>query len=304
MSEAARSVRSLELVDPDGTTLPSWTPGAHIDLELPNGVVRQYSLCGSPADRGRYQIAVLLEARSRGGSEYLHRFVAPGSRMRFWGPSNHFALEDAPGYAFIAGGVGITPVLTMVEAVAGRDAPWSLLYGGRSRDSMAFVERLEALGEAARILPEDVHGLLPLEEILDQHPPDHLVYCCGPEPLIEAVERILASSRGGSEHLRVERFRSRPRTWSANTSFAIECRRSSRTVAVSDHETALEALQAAGLPIFGACLEGTCGTCEVVVLEGEAEHRDELHDSDPAVASDRMFVCVSRSRTATLVIDL
>jgi ferredoxin-NADP reductase len=192
--QEADGVISLTLRHPDGTPLPVWEPGAHIDLLLFHGLIRQYSLCGDPADRSGWQIAVLREPPGigRGGSEQIHATVAEGSTVRVRGPRNHFALRPAPRDLFVAGGIGITPVLPMVAAAEASGAQWSLLYGGRSRSSMAFLDRLSALdGGRGRVVtaPQDETGLLDLAAYLAAPAADALVYCCGPGPLLREARR-------------------------------------------------------------------------------------------------------------------
>jgi ferredoxin-NADP reductase len=183
---AAEGVVALTLADPDGRELPAWTPGAHVDLLLADGLVRQYSLCGSAKDRDTWRLGVLLDAGGRSGSKHVHEKLHEGSTVRVRGPRNHFPLVDSPRYQFIAGGIGITPILTMIEEAEARGADWQLLYGGRHSDSMAFVDDLAAFGDRVAIWPQDAHGVLDLEAVLGTPREDTLVYCCGPEGLLGA----------------------------------------------------------------------------------------------------------------------
>ncbi|HRI97955.1 MAG TPA: ferredoxin reductase, partial [Nocardioides sp.] len=160
-------VLSVELVDPDGAELPAWEPGAHLDLRLPDAMSRQYSLCGDPADRSRYRLGVLREERSRGGSAYVHDVLRPGDHVEHGGPRNHFRLEPAASYVFVAGGIGITPILPMLAEATSRGADWTLLYGGRTAASMAFTRELAAYGDRVTYWPQDTHGLLDLASLLD-----------------------------------------------------------------------------------------------------------------------------------------
>ena len=193
----ADGVVALSLDDPTGRPLPGWTPGAHIDVILSASLVRQYSLCGSPADTHSWRIGVLRDPQSRGGSDFVHDKLHVGSSVRVRGPRNHFPLVSAPRYQFIAGGIGITPMLPMIEAAEAAGAQWRLAYGGRTRESMAVVERLSAYGERVTIWPQDEHGLLDLQGILGSAREDTLVYCCGPEALLSAVEGACASWPAG-----------------------------------------------------------------------------------------------------------
>jgi ferredoxin-NADP reductase len=303
---AADGVVTLTLVDPAGRELPPWTPGAHIDLILPEiDLVRQYSLCGSPTDRYAWRVAVLLEPDGRGGSRHVHESLATGTTVLVRGPRNHFQLEPSARYLFIAGGIGITPILPMVAAAeaAGRD--WELLYGGRSRASMAFLDELTAYGGRVRIHPQDEAGLLPLGKALKRPRQDCLVYCCGPEPLVGAVESRCAGWPAGS--LRTERFRARPvlpEEENHTTAFEVVCRRSDLTLTVAPHESILDAADRAGVRTFAACREGICGTCETGVIEGTPEHRDSILTEKQQASGESMMICVSRTCGSRLVLDL
>jgi ferredoxin-NADP reductase len=301
----ATDVVELTLRADDCVELPAWTPGAHLDLVLAGEdggeVVRQYSLCGSPADRDCYRIAVLRVPESRGGSEAVHR-LAKGDRLRVRGPRNHFTLHASPRYVFIAGGIGITPLLPMIEEAqaAGRD--WVLHYGGRTRASMAFADTLAAHGDRVRLVPQDEAGMLPLDEILGAPTPGTLVYCCGPEPLLRAVEERCETWPANSLHL--ERFTPKERSADEeDTAFELVLQRSGKTVVVEAGVTVFDTMRAAGVSVLGSCLEGICGTCEQAVLEGEVDHRDSVLDDDEREAQDCMMVCVSRARSPRLVLD-
>jgi ferredoxin-NADP reductase len=300
--QAADGVVLLVLRDPDGAELPAWTPGAHIDLVLGDGLVRQYSLCGDPADRTTWRIAVLREPGGRGGSAFVHDELHPGTAIVTRGPRNHFPLHPAPRYLFIAGGIGITPILPMIGAVAG--AQWRLVYGGRTAASMAFARELrEAHGDRVTLRPQDEHGLLDLDALLADEPPDTLVYCCGPAPLLEAVERRCADRPGGTLHM--ERFT--PKDAGAPVlaeSFEVELAVTGRTLTVPPERSILEVVEEAGVQILSSCREGTCGTCETAVLAGAVDHRDSLLTADERAANDTMFICVSRAACPKLVLDL
>ena len=195
---------SLHLVS-GGEVLPSWAPGAHVDVILKEGLERQYSLCGDPADAARWRLAVLREPESRGGSAHVHDHIKAGDRIEVRGPRNNFGLEPADSYIFIAGGIGITPILPMVRQASDLDADWVLVYGGRKQASMAFVEELATYGDRVILWPEDHRGLIDLPRFLGTPRDDCKVYCCGPEPLIEAVTDRCAAWPDGALH--VERFR-------------------------------------------------------------------------------------------------
>ena len=305
----AEGVAVLELRDPSGAELPAWSPGAHVDLELPGGLVRQYSLCGDPHDRSVWQIGILREPAGRGGSAYVHDELAEGAEIDVRGPRNNFELVPSPRYVFIAGGIGITPILPMAAAAEESGAEWEFHYGGRSRTSMAFLDALHALenatGHGLRITlhPQDEVGLIDLPRILGTPQPDTKVYCCGPEPLLLAVEAACAGWPPGSLH--VERFSPKEQGEPVlSGSFEVELTLSGLTVTVPPERSILEAVEEAGVPVLSSCQEGTCGTCETVVLEGEVDHRDSLLTPEEQAANDTMFICVSRAACPRLVLEL
>ncbi|PXY17114.1 ferredoxin [Prauserella coralliicola] len=300
----AEGVVCLTLRHPDGEPLPSWEPGAHVDLLLADGLERQYSLCGDPADSSALTVAVLREPESRGGSAFVHERLAEGATTRVRGPRNNFALTDSPRYLFLAGGIGITPIASMVAEADARGADWRLVYGGRSRASMAFADALTAkYGHRVRVLPEDETGLLPLDELLGTPEPETAVYCCGPEPLLAAVEQRCAAWGPGVLH--VERFAPRDDADAGpRESFEVELAVSGRTLTVPADKSILETLEDAGVPVLSSCQEGTCGTCETDVREGVPDHRDSLLTDEERAAGETMLICVSRSRGPRLVLEL
>ncbi|NDZ95830.1 oxidoreductase [Streptomyces sp. SID6673] len=298
----AQGVVRVTLSCADGSSVPAWQPGAHIDLTVDGDVTRQYSLCGDPADTSGLSVAVLREADGRGGSVYVHDHLEPGDVIEVGGPRNHFELVDAPSYLFVAGGIGITPIIPMMRAAQQRGAEWKLLYGGRSRDSMAFVEELDDLYPglvAAR--PQDEFGLLDLAAAVDATPTGSAVYCCGPEPLLSAIEDVCQDL---DVSLHVERFAPKALGDLVDDTFDVELSKSGRTITVGGDESILDALLRNDVDIDFSCREGTCGTCEVAVCGGTPEHRDSVLSADEQEANDAMMVCVSRSRTTRLIIDL
>ncbi|BFO17346.1 PDR/VanB family oxidoreductase [Streptomyces sp. KM77-8] len=296
---AAEGVLVLTLRHPSGVRLPGWEPGAHIDLLLGPGLERQFSLCGDPADRDRWRIAVLRERGGRGGSAYVHERIQQGDRVRARGPRNRFRLEPADGYRFVAGGIGITPVLPMLAAAEAAGVGWTLLYGGRTRASMAFTGELARYGERVTLAPEDETGLLDLAPVLDGLTEGTLVYCCGPGPLLDAIgERCPAAL------LRTERFRPAERHPDGDEEFEVVLARSGRTLTVPPDVSVLDAVRGAGVEVLYSCAEGTCGTCETDVLEGDPDHRDSVLTEAERAAGETMLICVSRCRGRRLVLDL
>ncbi|MFC8143243.1 PDR/VanB family oxidoreductase [Streptomyces paradoxus] len=295
----AEGVLALTLRHPLGEPLPAWEPGAHVDVLLGPGLERQYSLCGDPADRSAWRVAVLREPAGRGGSAHVHEQLGEGAKVRVRGPRNNFRLEPAPRYRFVAGGIGITPLLPMLAAAEAAGAEWTLLYGGRTRGSMAFGEELGRYGDRVTFAPEDETGLLDLPSVLDDVPEGTLVYCCGPGPLLDAVE-----ARCPSGVLRVERFQPKEQETGGNTAFEVELAQSGRTLTVAPDVSVLDAVRAAGVEVLYSCTEGTCGTCETDVLDGEPDHRDSVLTADERAAGETMLICVSRCRGGRLVLDL
>jgi ferredoxin-NADP reductase len=300
----AEGVVVLDLRDPDGAELPAWAAGAHIDLRLPGGLTRQYSLCGDPADRSLWRIAVLREPESRGGSAHVHDALVEGAVVEVRGPRNHFPLVPASRYLFVAGGIGITPILPMIDAADAAGAEWELHYGGRSRRSMAFLEALEeATGQRVTLHPQDEVGLIDLEALLGTPRPDTLVYCCGPEPLLLAVEQRCAGWPQGSLHL--ERFAPKDVGEPVMTdAFDVELALSGLSLTVPPEKSVLQVVEEAGIHVLSSCTEGTCGTCETTVLSGEVDHRDSLLTPAEQAANDTMFICVSRAACPKLVLEL
>ena len=299
----AEDVATLTLASPDGARLRDWAPGAHVDLVLPNGLTRQYSLCGDRWDPFTYIVGVLRERAGRGGSAYVHDVLRSGDRVDVGGPRNNFPLVPAERYLFVAGGIGITPILPMLHQAELLGADWRLLYGGRRRASMAFLDRLTAYGDRVQMVPQDEHGLLDLPDFLGEPRADTRLYCCGPAPLLAAIET--ACAHWPLHSLRTERFVADELSAPARTTpFEVELARTDCTVAVAPGTSVLEAVGAAGVEVLSSCRQGTCGTCETTVLAGRPDHRDSILDDAERAAGDCMYVCVSRSLDDRLVLDL
>ncbi|MEU5885289.1 PDR/VanB family oxidoreductase [Streptomyces sp. NPDC047461] len=280
--EVADGVVQLRL---EGRDLPRWEPGAHLDLVLPSGLVRQYSLCGDPADTSSYTVATRLVADGRGGSREVHEQVAEGMELEVRGPRNRFPLVEASSYVFVAGGIGITPILPMLRALPD-GAQWRLLYCGRSRESMPFVAELEELDQVTVVAGVPELGALDVPE-------GAAVYCCGPEGLMAAVEERFP-------RVRLERFT--PRATAPGAAFEVELRRSGRTLAVPADSSVLDAVRRELPDTLYSCEQGFCGTCQQRVLEGEVDHRDELLTDGER--GDSMLICVSRARSERIVLDM
>jgi ferredoxin-NADP reductase len=299
----AEGVIGIRLAAMGVLDLPAWTPGAHIDVLLPDGRERQYSLCGDPGDRRQWQIAVLREVLGRGGSEWLHSRLREGDVLRVRGACNNFALVEADAYLFVAGGIGITPLLPMTRELNRRGVPWRLLYGGRSRRSMAFTHELAAQGELVRIRPEDECGLLDLEAFLGEPRHGVVIYCCGPERLLRAMEAVCERWPEGTLH--VERFRPSPGALEGvNGAFDVVLAKTGITCRVGPDESIIDALEKAGVYVPRSCGEGTCGTCLTPVTAGIPDHRDSFLRGKKRAANNAICVCCSRSQTPRLVLNL
>lgn len=316
---AAEGVLALEMADPTGAGLPAWDPGAHIDLVLPSGLVRQFSLCGDLDDGSAYRIAVLREAVSRGGSAEIHDTQLVGRRLRAVGPRNRFALVDADALLFLAGGIGITPILPMLQAAERRGTPWLLVYGGRSRATMAFLDEIgRRRGGAVEVVPEAEAGLPDLEGALRTAGVGTAVYCCGPPGMIEAVEKLAADHLAPGA-LHVERFvpaaaaqgaepagagAAGPAGSAPGETFEVELARTGVVLTVPPDCSILQAVLEAVPSYLYSCQEGYCGTCEAHVLAGVPEHRDTVLTEEEAARNDTMMICVGRSRSPRLVLDI
>jgi ferredoxin-NADP reductase len=307
---AADGVVVLDLVDPDGGRLAPWAPGAHIDVVLPSGLIRQYSLCGDLDDDRTYRIGVLREPKSRGGSAEIHDTALVGRRVAVRGPRNHFALVDAPRYLLLAGGIGVTPMIPMLQQAERRGTPWHLVYGGRSRRTMAFLDEIsQRAGGEIEIVTEEEQGYPDFDAILGEAAEGTAVYCCGPPGMIDVIEKKCAQYVT-SAALHTERFNVAPASKDAreallqeNASIEVELARTGVTIVVPPDRTVLqEVLNVVPFFLF-SCEEGYCGTCEAKVLEGEPDHRDDVLSPEEQAAG-KMMICVSRAKTPRLVLDI
>lgn len=299
----------LEVVDEDA---PAWEPGAHIDLCFGEGVVRQYSLCGDPGE-STYRVAILREEAGRGGSALAHASLHEGAELIINGPRNHFELVDAPSYVFVAGGIGITAILPMIGDAIRRARPWVLFYVGRSRSNMAYVPEVQALVEAsegagvALIMPKDETGRLDLAEVVEAAEQNAPVYVCGPESLLSALEdRVGDGLELGQLHL--ERFGASGLDTAADDggldNFEVEIASTGQVLKVGPDDRLLDVVRELVPHVPVSCEEGVCGSCETGVLGGLPCHRDLVLSEDERAANDCMMICVGRSLSPRLVLDL
>lgn len=301
-----QDVIALTLTGPDGGALPRWHPGAHLDVHLPSGRVRQYSLCGDPGVTDSYRIAVRRIPDGGGGSIEVHDALGVGATITTSGPRNAFPLT-VPGYGspaqrfrFIAGGIGITPILPMLAQAQRLGLPWSMVYAGRSRDTLPFLEELARFGDHIEIRTDDEAGLPTAADLLGDCPDGTTVYACGPAPVLTALRAALAGCDDVELHF--ERFAAPPVV--DGTAFSASVASTGRAIRVGADETLLTALNRDAVHAPYSCQQGFCGTCRTRVLAGDVEHRDTLL-TDPERDAGMMLICVSRAlRDADLILDL
>ena len=304
----ARDVLRLELADPAGQELPPFEPGAHLAVHLPGGLVRHYSLAGDWRERHRYVLGVGRATGGRGGSDYVHGLLRQGMELRCSAPVNNFKLvREATDYLFIAGGIGITPILAMVRWCQAQGKSWQLVYAARSRQRLAFYEELREHGQRVRFHCDDeTDGPLAVAPLLAGLEPGTEVYCCGPAPLMTAVQN--AGAHLPSDALHFEWF-SAPAAnaatpESAADGFWVDLKRSGQSHFVPPGQSILEVLEQNGHELPFSCREGLCGTCETAVCAGEPDHLDYVYPPSQRDSLRSMLICVSRAKTPRLVLDL
>ncbi|MDP9888703.1 PDR/VanB family oxidoreductase [Arthrobacter sp. FW306-05-C] len=312
LRQESDNVMSLELSLPDGAPLPHWEPGAHLEVILPSGLVRHYSLCSEPRQLQNYRLAILRESGGRGGSEELHSQIRLGTKLKARGPRNHFKVEDgATHYLLVAGGIGITPIMAMARELKAAGKSTRLVYCGSSRQTMAFIDELqEIMGDSLALYPRDERGRADLLAEIQNAPEGTSVYACGPERLLTDLQSITAATLG-AEAFHAELFGSATppaRTQAedetkADAQFEIELRQSGCTLTVPPEKSILDVVLEVNPSFMSSCEEGFCGTCETKVLEGEVDHRDSILSLKERARNDTMFICVSRSKCPKLVLD-
>lgn len=300
-TEVASGVVEFALQRPDGSRLPDWAPGAHIDVVLPDGPTRQYSLCGDRWDAATYRIAVQREADGRRGSVALHDEIAVGARLGFGGPRNNFRLGPASSYLFIAGGIGITPLLPMLRQASMLDVDWRLLYLGSADERLAYRAELARYGDRVSVHCSSERGHVDLG-LWRPETGDVRTYACGPSRLLDAVAAWGATDGGIAP--RIERFTADPHADAPRREFEVVAARSGVSVRVGREDTVVGALRGAGVDVITSCAQGVCGTCETDVIEGVPDHRDSLLTDAERADARSLFPCVSRCRGARLVLDI
>lgn len=307
VEQVAHNVHAYTLACDDQSVLPEFSAGAHIDLLLENGLIRQYSLCSDPARRHEYQVAVLLEEEGRGGSAWIHQHLQQDCEVQINAPRNHFELnENANNYLLIAGGIGITPIMLMAARLQQLEKPFTLHYLSRTPEQAAFAEQLsQQLGEQIKCHYSygDSSKRLDIEELFRAYSQATEVYTCGSEPLLQS---ILDAAEGKSNiSVIYERFSAAPVDESiVNGSFEIELANSGTVIEILPEQSILEVLRAEGHQIETMCEEGLCGSCEVGLLEGEADHRDSVLTADEQAEQSVLMVCCSRAKSTRLKLDL
>ncbi|WP_411733360.1 PDR/VanB family oxidoreductase [Paeniglutamicibacter sp.] len=302
--DASDCVTELELVDPQGAGLPAWQPGAHLEIHLPSGLSRQYSLCSSPTESGTYRLGILKDPNSRGGSQEVHEKIEAGDILEVTGPRNHFPFVESAEYHFIAAGIGITPMMPMMEEAERNGKDWTLTYMGRSRTSMAFWSELaDKYPGKVDIRPDDECGFPDLAALTGTPREGVKIYACGPEGLLRALESLTAESwPAGTLHL--ERFAPKPVVAAAKTSFTVKLALSGIEIEVPADRNIVEVAEEAGAPVIFSCMEGTCGTCETRIISGKADHRDSILSDEEKESNEMMMICVSRSACDVLELEI
>ena len=272
-------------------------------MRLTDTIERQYSLCSDPADRREWRVAVLREDVSRGGSRYVHDELRPGGLLPVRGPINNFELAPADRYVFVAGGIGITPILPMLAAARRRAVPWRLAYLGRSAPRMAFIASPLLAAPEAELFASEATGRVDLADWIGLVEAGTGVYGCGPRSMLDELQQLATRWPAGALH--VERFQPAVPLQRSNAgSFTVECKRSALSLVVAPGESILQTIEDAGIDLPSSCREGVCGTCETRLIDGVAEHRDSILSADERAANDTMMICVSRARTPQLVLDV
>lgn len=305
----ALDVCGFEFVRPDGSQLPSFSAGSHIDVHLPGGLIRQYSLCGDPADADHYQIAVLRDNNGRGGSKAIHDLVREGDLIKISAPKNHFPIaHGATHHLLLAGGIGVTPILSMAERLASVGESFNIHYCSRTRERTAFISRISESSyvDRARFHFDDEHEAqrFDLAATVVGAPPEAHLYVCGPRGFMDAVLEEARKHNWTDDRLHYEFFSGTVEQAATDTTFQVRLARSGKTVDVPPGCTVVAALAEAGVEVLTACEQGVCGTCLTRVLDGELDHRDSYLTDEEKAAGDQFLPCCSRSKSALLVLDL
>jgi len=305
----AVDIDSFELIAADGSGLPPFSAGSHVDVHLPGGLLRQYSLCNPPDESHRYQIAVLRDPQSRGGSAAVHAQLHEGTLLQISEPRNHFALaHDARRHLLLAGGIGVTPILCMAERLQHIGADYEMHYCTRSADRTAFADRIRNAALGARVAFHFDDGApeqkLDLQRLLGQPQDGTHLYVCGPKGFMDAVLGTARASGWIESQLHYEFFSAKVEASEADAAFEVVVASTGRVIPVAKAQTVVQALSAAGVDVQVACEQGVCGTCLTRVIEGVPDHKDVYLTDEERAANDQFTPCCSRSKSARLVLDL
>ncbi len=302
----ADGIFRYELARADGTPLPAFSAGAHIDVHLPGGLVRQYSLCNDDRETHRYCIAVLRDPASRGGSIALHDQVKPGDLLSISTPRNQFPLVQAPFSLLLAGGIGITPLLGMAQHLVAHGGEFNLHYCTRSLSRTACRDNVAALGARAQLHLNDGETAqkLNLPAVLAAAPADSRLYVCGPGGFIDFVVQTAKAARWPADRIHLEYFGAAPQDTSGDRAFEVRLASTGTTYTIPADKTIVAALQDQGVEVMVSCEQGVCGTCLTRVLEGTCDHRDMYLTDDEKARNDQLLPCCSRAKSPLLVLDL
>lgn len=303
----AKDILRYDLADAQARNLPEFDPGAHLEVYLPNGLIRHYSLCSDFRDTSQYSIGVGLSAISRGGSKYLHGSLKVGDRLRVSVPRNNFPIaKESNHFTFIAGGIGITPILAMIRWCVATGKQWQLIYLTRSRLRAAFLEELNSLDSQSvrtHFLDENNGNMLDIPAVMAGLPRDSHVYCCGPAPLMEAVQAA-GQALDTSERMHFEWFGGKGPVSAGGQGFKVILHSTGAELEVPADRSILEILEEKGHCVPFSCREGLCGSCETRVLAGIPDHRDSILSDTARVECKSMLICVSRAKTPVLELDI
>lgn len=302
----ADGVVELTFGPANGRALSEWTPGSHLEIYLPSGLRRQYSLCGSQSEADKYTVAVRRETEGRGGSLEVHDALSVGDVISSSEPKNQFPLVNAEEYVLLAGGIGITPIKAMLESLDFRGARWRLIYCGRTRATMAYAEELlrQYGQERVTLMPKDETGPLDLGELAGSMSTGSVMYCCGPSRMLTGAKEVFDKA-GRADKLHIEHFDAGDEEISTDgDSFEVELNSSGETIRVEENQSILDALRAIRSDVPSSCQEGYCGTCETSVLAGQPDHRGIVMSPEEHDEEGTMLLCVSRAKCRKLVLDL
>ena len=301
---AADSINLFEFRPVDGSPVAAFEAGAHIDLHLPSGLVRQYSLVNPEHERHRYLVGVKRDPNSRGGSSYLYEKLPVGTVLKVGGPRNNFRLHESAAHTvLLAGGIGVTPIWSMVQHLERIGRSWELHYATRRRSEAAFAEELARCGDRVHIHVDDESGgaVMDIEAIVAKVPSAAHLYCCGPAPMLASFEAATRSRP--NSHVHVERFSSSTPV-ATSAGYLVELARSGKVVAIAPGQTILEGLRAHGINVPSSCEQGICGSCETKVVSGIPDHRDMILSEEEKASHRTMMICCSGSKSDVLVLEL